>query len=233
MAKKKKSIIGLRGTLNGETHVQSKRYGEHVRAPRGTYKKAKMNKKCVAVRKQVHKSNRPAQQIHGTLRPYSVNFKDGGFWARLVSVFHEYYNTHRKFDFKVIENMEVHEDYRLEQYLNLRVSVSGEASRLQVTLTYGCHPVFERAHYINGYCFTVIAIYPDLRKKAALVESMLSPVISMKGEETEQSFALPLPKTAKEFVVCVKLEGTEDGRVVPGYPTKGMRIVKVGKVGGK
>lgn len=112
-----------------------------------------MNKKCVAVRKQVHKSNGPAQQIHGTLRPYSVNFKDGGFWARLISMFHAYYDKHRKFDFKIIENMEVHEDYRLEQYLNLHVSVSEVASCLQVTLHYGCHPVFERAHYINGYCF--------------------------------------------------------------------------------
>lgn len=230
---KTRSIITFRGTLTGITYVESKRYGPHARAARGTYKKAKMNKKCTEVGERVIGSNKPALQIHRTLRPYRTNFNGGSFWSRLISVFQEYYSKHGVFDFKVVENMEIHEEHPLEQRLLLDVSTSidRKSSHLRVTLDYHSKPIFERAKYIDGYCFTVIAIYPDLRKEAARAEAVTSAVIDLKSKERQQFFTLPMPKTAKEFVLCVKLEGTEDGRITPGYTTKGMRIVKVGKVG--
>jgi hypothetical protein len=230
---KARSIITLQGTLKDVTYVESKRYGYHARAARGTHKRAVMNDACNEVGEQVIRSNKPALQIHQTLRPYRTNFKGGSLWSRLISVFRKHYSKHGKFDFRVVENMEVHEEHRLEQYILLDVStfIDRKSSRLRVTLDYQSKPIFARAAYIDGYCFTVIAIYPDLRKEAARATAVTSPVIDLKSKERQQSFTLPMPKTAKEFVLCVKLEGTEHGKITPGYTTKGMRIVKVGSGG--
>lgn len=44
MAKIKSSLFKLQCTVHDLTHVYSKAYAEHVRAPRGTYKRASANK---------------------------------------------------------------------------------------------------------------------------------------------------------------------------------------------
>jgi hypothetical protein len=227
---KVKSIISLQGTLHGVTYVKSKRYGDHARAKRGTHVKAEMNDICQEESAQLIQTNLPGQLIHGPLEQYRQNFKGGQCWQRLLSVLKAHYKNKGVYDYKVLENFEVYKEYPFQQFMDLRaeVSVTGKPSGLKVVLNYSDHPIFEKAKYIDGYCLTVIAIYPDLAKGKTSAAAVSSPVISLKSKIKKQSFTISFPRRAPVFVICVKLEGTEGGKTTPGYVTKGMRIVKVG-----
>ena len=62
----------LRGTFGDFTFVKSRRYGDHIRAKRGTYKKAKLNESFKAQNKKL-----PGANLHGWWERVSYSV-----WAR-------------------------------------------------------------------------------------------------------------------------------------------------------
>ena len=64
------SLITLRGSHGGITFVKSPTYGDHVRAARGTHKKAKVNAAFKKQSKKLVKANHPAQILRNAIDPY-------------------------------------------------------------------------------------------------------------------------------------------------------------------
>ena len=67
--------------------VNSKAYGRHERAPRGSKSKAVLNTAMKAHGRRLRKSNIPAKLIMDALQPFRENFKGGMIWQRLVKHF--------------------------------------------------------------------------------------------------------------------------------------------------
>ena len=90
---KSKSIITLSGNLLGVTHVNSRTYGPHTRAPRGTYKPALLNdamKESSAVQAL---ANACARQINDHIKEFRGDFKGGQFWQNMLSALRQQYKT--------------------------------------------------------------------------------------------------------------------------------------------
>lgn len=98
----------------GKIKVNSKTYGTHFRAPRGSVTEAKLNETMQEVNKLTLSTNAPAKLIHDALKPFRENFKGGLFYQRLQKHFNVQARKGQIFDItdllshspKVIEKMQ-------------------------------------------------------------------------------------------------------------------------------
>ena len=120
---KVRSIIKLSGTLSDMTFVDSKAYGAHARAKRGTYKPISLSEgmqKSAEVQKQV---NLMAKVIFDAVNGFVPGFKDGKFWARLLSVFRKQQKAGKIYSYKDFDLMEMRLEYPTSRHGFFRVVV--------------------------------------------------------------------------------------------------------------
>jgi|SRR5688500_7380349 len=226
------SLINLQGTVGDYTFVKSRRYGDHIRAKRGTHKKAKLNKSFKEQIKKIPGANLHAKIFKDAINPYRRKWEDGTMWNRLISMFMKQFDVHGAFDFSKLEPFEIHDHYTLEKLINMESEIGPDKkrSRLHVNLSYVMHPVFRKKSLRDGYQLGVIGVFPDLKKKSAKVVSEYSNVISLSGKVEPFNIELPIPQGAKTFLVCVSIHGCSKGKPDGPMTTKGMRMIQAGEL---
>ena len=229
---KANSLITILGTIDGLTFVKSSTYGDHVRAARGTHKKAKLNAACQAQSKKLVKSNLPAKVIKDAIYPYRADFYYGPLWQKLVSMTNQELGKSATFDFSRLEPFEIHPNYPLDRLIDLRTNTSVDAklSKLQVTLSYDMPPVFDKSLPLDGFRVGVIALFPDMKKQGAKTEIVYSNIIGLKEKIKPLRMEFSIPARTKFFLVCVRIDGCEKGKTYDTLESKGMRMVVAGRV---
>jgi hypothetical protein len=229
---KSRSAKRLPKTGDDLTHVKSRTYGDHVRAKRGTYKKAKVNKAFKEEIKNVTHANVPAKIFNDAIEPYRRNFQGGQLWQRLVSLFRTQLTEDGSFDFGRIEKLEIHADYPLDRLLQVQATIKSASknSILRVILEYNNPPDFSKTKYIDAYQLTVIGLFPDLKKKKARAVAVKSKLLDLTGPVVPFSAQLRIPATSKSFVVCLKIEGCMKGVVNDIRTTIGLCVVGAGTI---
>jgi hypothetical protein len=223
---KSKSVFKFQGTLAGLTFVRSTVNGDHVRAKRGTYKKATLNAALKKSSAKLKDANVPAKIFKDAIEPYRGYLKDGTLWQRLLSSFRVQMKENATPDFQVLTGIEIHSRYKLERFLQLRPAISTDSKKtlLEVDLHYET-PIFGRSKYVDGYRLTVIAVFPDLKKKSAKTVSITSNIVRLQDPENDFHASLSIPAHAKTCVVCVKIEGCSEGAVANTPAVQGLRVV--------
>lgn len=222
-----KSILSLQGTFQGMTHVDSKTYGQHIRAARGTHKIARVNDTLKAVGEQLITANTPAKLIKDAIDPYRHDFYGGQMWQRLVSLFKKQLKTRGRFDFSELRNFEIYKEYPLSRFSIFQTNTLFDANSSLLTVTLNYHkPVFKKVEYLTGYRISVIGLYPIGDK--VLTEIARSLVIARSEDHVETSvLTVPVPHEAREVLVCIKFEGFEGNELAHGHTPKGMAITNV------
>jgi len=105
---------GLRGKLGGIVFVGSKRYGQHVRSKRGTFKPAQLNESMEESSQRLASANIPAKAIFDAVR---VHHKDGELWNKLVAIFRKQLKEGTPFHINDLEKLECHEKCRLDKLM--------------------------------------------------------------------------------------------------------------------
>ncbi len=228
---KSDSIIKLQGTIAGITFVRSPTYGDHVRAKRGTYKKAKVNDALKQESKTLVSANIPAKIFKDAIDPYRSNITGGTLWRRLVSMFGKQLKNTGAFDFGKIGRFEIDADQPFDRFLVIQptIKVAKEKPLLHVHVEYDQHPRFS-VNSINGYRFTVIGMFPDLKKKAAKTIAAESNVISLSGIIKPLDGQLEIPAKAKSFIVCIRIEGCIGNSVSLTRTTSGLCVFGSGEI---
>jgi len=223
---RQKSLIRLEGTFMGTTHVNSKAYGEHVRAARGTHKEAALNHAFKKSADDLMLSNLPAKIINDALAPLRQNLGGGMLWQEFVSLFKKQYRDKGVFDFTALTKWEVHKSYPLSRLITFsRVHAETDTSIRTVSLTVGYEGAFQfKRNYIDGYRFSVQAIFRVMEDKMAYTEVRQLPVLSLGGKAQEHEFTFAIPAKATVVLFAVKLEGCVAGEEDKSHATKGMRI---------
>lgn len=229
---KANSLITLRGTYDGMTFVKSSAYGNHVRAARGTRKKAVLNEACQAQSEKLVKSNLPAQIIRDAINPYRQDFYYGLLWQKLVSHTNDVLEKDKPFDFSRLKPFEAHKKYRLTRLAEVTTSTKSdlELSKLQVTVSLDTTPVFDNALSIDGFRLGVIVLFPDLEKQSAKTDAVYSDIISLKEKVVPFPAEFTIPAGAKSFLVFVRIDGAWEGELNANLAAKGMRMVEAGRV---
>lgn len=222
-----KSILSIQGTFQGMTHVDSKTYGEHIRAARGTHKIARVNDTLRAVGEQLITANAPAKLIKDAIDPYRHDFYGGQMWQRLVSLFKKQLKLRGRFDFSELRNFEIYKEYPLSRFSIFHTNARFDPNSSSLTVTLNYHkPVFKKVEYLTGYRISVIGLYPVGDK--ALTEIVRSPVIARSTDHVETlAVAVPVPLEATQALLCIKFEGFEGNELAYGNTTKGMAIANV------
>jgi hypothetical protein len=128
---KVRSIIKLSGTLSDITFVDSNAYGAHARAKRGTYTPISLSEgmlKSAEVQKQV---NLMAKIIFDAVKSFVPGFKDGKFWARLLSVFRKQQKEGKNYSYKYFDLMEMRLEYPTSKHGYFRLLVE-DPNRVQL-----------------------------------------------------------------------------------------------------
>jgi len=223
---KQKSLISFDGTFMGITHVNSRAYGEHVRAARGTHKPADINKAFKKSASDMVVSNLPAKMIKDALVPLRGNFGGGMLWQELVSLFKKQYKTDGAFDFTALNKCEIHKNYPLSRLITFsKVHAEVDTATGSLLLTLGYEGAFQfKRNYIDGYRFSIQAIFPVMEDKMAYTEVQQLPVLPLLRKPQLHHFTFTIPAKATVVLFAVKLEGCVAGEEDKSHATKGMRI---------
>jgi hypothetical protein len=227
---KSDSLITLRGSIGGLTFVKSRAYGDHVRAKRGTHKKAEVNGAFKTESEQLQRANVPAKILKDAIEPYRQNMPGGLLWQRLVSLFRKQLKDLGAVDFTRVGPFEIHSESTLARLIDLECSANFDETKLclHVELKYFNHPRFRKAKCVDGYKFTVIVIFPNLENKSGKTASVSANVVDLKADIVPLQFAIDVPPKSKNYIVCIKLEGCTKGIVANMRTTNGLCVMDGG-----
>lgn len=226
---KMKSLFSFEGTFGGVTPVRSIAYGDHVRAPRGSKKKAEVNDSFKRSSAALVAANRPAQLIYRALTPYCKDLREGKMWPRLLSVFRNYQKTQGSFHFKSLEHFEIHSRYPLSRFAQPRCETVYDplAQSLHVRMLFDAHPDFHKFADVDSYRLDVLVIYPSLATLTAPVTVVNLPLIRLVEALTPLESTLQVPKEAEAVAVGLRLTGCKAGEPLPNRKVMGMQLVHV------
>jgi hypothetical protein len=229
MAKKVKSFIEISGTFQGKTYVDSKTYGMHLRAARGSVAPVDVNEAFKRSGDELVRANIPAKIILHAIDLYRVGWRKGLFWQALVGRFKGKYTRDGVIDFSVLEGMDVYREHPLDRHLTVRLDCAVDRMQGIVTaqLTYDAHPAFMVADKADGYQLSLIGIFPDLKEVGA--ETVLSefPYSSLAREVSDMQATIALPEGYQVVVFCLKMVAYRGKDVVANEKTRAIKILKV------
>lgn len=230
MAKSKKSL--RKSLINPDkTYVDSRAYGGHYRAERGSKSRATVNDAFKEASAHLLSANIPSRLIRAALDPFRQDFNKGLLHQRLVSLFHKQSAAMGGFAFAALKDFEINPEFTFDRLLlvNTDVYVDHENSCLSIHLRSRSGPDFKQLKTLKQYTLTVIAIYPNIRQ--ASIETSDEAIENLPvGEPLDCRVLLDIPPDADEYLVCLKITGAFGDGDSNNMKAKGMRIVAVGKV---
>jgi hypothetical protein len=229
---KSDSLLELQGTIGGMTFVKSRAYKRHVRAKRGTYKKAKLNSAMKESSSKLAQANVPAKMFKDAIEPYRVKIADGTLWWRLISWLRKEQNDLGKIDFTTMAGFEIDSRNTFHRLLQVEAAIEIQRTEngLRIDLSYDRHPTFQRAKDVDGYKLTMIGMFMDVKKRRVKTLASSSDVITLTGRVQNFTADLDIPTGAKTYLICVKIEGCEKGVIANTHVAKGLRVLSAGKL---
>lgn len=228
MAKKSKSRISPADVPPGMILVKSRAYGDHLRAKRGTHKKARLNAALKKGTVFVREANAAAKLFRDAIEPYRKDIADKLLWPNLLKMFRLQQTKTGRVDFSQLEPFELHPRYTLHKLLPVQVvrSYDDKTRTLQAVMSYS-GPHFRNAR-IDGYKLTAIVLFPDLKKKTAKTVVEESAILSRKTEQASFDVSVSVPPRAKCFLLCLRIDGYSTGKQSHTIAAKGMKVVAAG-----
>lgn len=228
---KSKSIITLSGNLMGMTHVNSRTYGPHTRAPRGTYKPALLNDAMKESSAAQALANAYAKQINDQIKEFRADFKGGQFWQNMLSALRHQYKTYGNWDLKCLKGLEIHPGYPLQRICKggFNFTASIKNNTLSFRLAFHAQPVF-KSKGIDSYQVQILVIFPDNETGVAAAYNLLTETFNLNTKPEVQEAEATLPVNAVQYLICMKLEGCINGAIGQSYSSKGMQILDAGSI---
>ncbi len=210
---KVRSIIEISGTLSETTFVNSKAYGTHARAKRGTYKPITLSegmKKSAAVQTQV---NQIAKIIFDAVNGFVPGFKDGKFWSRMLSVLRKQKKAGKNYSYSDFNLMEMRYDYSTSRQGSFRLVPEKNGMQLHYELAKD-----------TAYCLKLLRIATD----ATLLNPYPTEMLEVIVDYTKCIISIPfvfsaLPSDANRLYV-LHCEQMLDGLPTGMLKSRGVRF---------
>jgi len=219
-------------SLQRKIIVHSKRYGDHERSPRGTFKPAVLNEAMEQSKNRLLQVNQTASLIFSSLRD---EHRDGTLWPRLLSTLRCQLKETNHNDVHGLLNLECHAVHTLKNIFrsNLYIETTEIIKRqLNVSISIGKAPRW-RSKHIDGFQLSMHVLYPDLARNRVQKEVVFSEVLPTTGFPEEMSFVIPVPVRALAYAVFLKVTGCIKGKPGNGLQSTGIRCVAAGIIEGK
>ncbi len=195
--------------------MNSKAYGRHERAPRGSKSKAVLNRAMKAHGKRLRQSNIPAKLIMDALQPFRENFKGGMIWQRLVKHFAAQAKKGDLYSVTGIENWDFNSEYLTSRIMTVSVEITPEDdfSNLEIEVNYTFSKRFlERKSDITAFRITLIFLFPDFRNNKIKTIPFVLPDKFL-SDSALYSFIVEPPRRANSYLCCFKAEACRNGEL--------------------
>jgi hypothetical protein len=202
----------------GKITVNSKTYGRHLRAVRGSKSPAELNDAMKKHGQRLLASATPAKLILDALIPYKTDFKGGQIWQKLLKHFAFQAKEGRDYSVSGIENWDLNNAYPTSRIMapTVEITRTDSDSELHVEVSYFFSDRFlERRNSITGFQITIIFFFPDFTGNEIITIPNPLPVKALDDNAT-YSFIQQIPEGAGSFLVCFKAEACENGLPVTG-----------------
>jgi hypothetical protein len=228
---KAKSVFNQNDPGQGFTQVNSKAYGRHRRAVRGTYTPVVLNAAFKRSGTELETANSLAKIFKDAIDPYQGNFKDGRLWTRLVSVFKKQAKGQSPPDFTVLKGFELYRECTLTSHIHIEADCQqDEKGLLHITMRSIGPAVFGSHKEIDQYELKLIVVFPQPEKKRAETGVFELPRLSVTSPLDQFKTNVSIPEYASAGLLCVKLDAWSKGARSESAKTKGMAIVSVAKL---
>ncbi len=211
--------------------VNSRAYGRHERAPRGSRSEAVLNPAMKAHGLRLLSSNIPAKLIKDALIPFRINFKGGMIWQRLLKHFAAQAKKGEQYSVAGIENWEIRPDYPTGRILaaGVKIKSAEQISNLEVSLKYVFSKRVLERNTDTAFRITLIFFFPDFANNTIIVTPHVLPDKPVTDVELTR-FIIELPADANSYLLCLKAEGCVNGVVSQnsGNVNKAMSFVGSG-----
>lgn len=211
-------------------YVNSRTYGAHWRAKRGSKTTASLNSSLQKSTVDMEIANKAARLIKSYLDPFRYNFMGGLIWQKLVKEFKQQAKEGKTFHTENFNRMDIWDLYpmdRFRTYINYHCQVN--LPQLAVTLSPNRHPDFKRK-FTDSYRVSMLAIFSDFERMEAWDEGCISDTCFFKDTVQPISFSFPIPEDAKHYLLVVKVEGAEKGKLSDNHTIKSMQIIGGGRI---
>ncbi len=210
--------------------VNSRTYGKHKRAARGSWKKVELNDAMQRHSERLIGSNAPAKLILDALAPYRANFRGGQIWQKLVKHFAKQAKQFKDYSVLGIEHWDLNLNYLTSRIMGPQVKIVAEPSSsiLNITVNYEFSKRFlQRKKDITGFRITIIVMFPDFVGNTIITVPVVLPDKRIE-DNTPYSFIVQIPKGATSYLVCFKAEACANNSVIEnsGNWDKAMSLVK-------
>ena len=226
MARMLPSAIRIQGSIYDLTIVNSKKYGRHARARRGSITPVTINDELEKSKDQLLECNKPAKMIFDALR---VEHKDGDLWQRLLSLFRKQLKEDNGFSLSGFERFECSTSYSLQKLVLNEYTITAKPynNKMRITLKMHNHPTWKKRNYVTGYRPEVIMLFPDFETGVCTKASAHIPVVHFKDDLKPLRFDLPMPAGQKQWLLLLGITACEKNKIITASTHKGMAVVKV------
>lgn len=221
-----KSMFKIAGTVHDLTHVQSKAYGAHVRAPRGTYKNAQPNKTLIRNYRRTALLNHQAKPVFDALKELGTACRENFLWQHILSRFRKSAGNQPLQLLQQLEGLELNRKYPLLPLLpnSFRLISKPEKKTIAVHLDNIGHPVLPKE--ATAYRLEVSLIYYYGTKNRCSSESCLSDWIFLKDKAPNLSWQFPKRKDLC-YLICVRLQARMGAVIASGAWGNRMVVLRV------
>lgn len=227
---RQKGIIKIAGTLGDVTFVESKTYGAHTRAARGTHKEAGINGVLQGNADKASKIGPLGSLILRQLKTIEKGFVPGDLWPRMTSRMFKAKSMKKEDLLQSLKGIELNERYQFWKLFSALpvLGISVKNSRLLIEIELLSHPHFSREVKASQYLSEVSVLFLD-GKGGCMKDVMETEWLLFDEELGVYEMAFMVPKGAKYFLVVEGVKGGRDGKEAESFLGRGFRIGGWGK----
>jgi hypothetical protein len=227
---RQRGVIKLQGTIAGLSFVNSKTYGAHVRAARGTHKKATINEVLQGNVEKAKTVTTIGSPVLRAMKELEKGFASGDLWARMMRQMLRTKSTLVSDLFESIQGMEVNERYSFGTLFPVLpgFEFSFKKNQLFVEMELLSHARFSREVKANCYLCEVLVLFFDGKEKWT-TDRMETEWISFHEHSGVYEMEFKKPKGAKYFLAIAGAKAGRDEKEIKNFRARGYRICGWGK----
>lgn len=211
------------------TTVNSKTYGEHTRARRGSKSKVEVNDTLKAHNLLLTSANVPASLVKKAIDSYRSDFPCGQLWQFLVGMFKTQLKKGIPLNVNKLMLKDINKEYTLGKFIKhgFKREVTSGPATVRVDIS-NLKPEF-RSKSIDGYQVEGVAICFNFEQMETTSESSTSPIVPLSHDQI-LNFELKLEKPGDQYLICIKLNACIRGQILTENSAKCMYIIETGVV---
>lgn len=229
---RQKGVIKLQGTIAGLSFIQSKAYGPHVRAARGTHKEVKVNPVLQGNADHAKMVTPIGSIVLRQLKTVEHGFASGDLWPRMTGRMFKAKSMQVADLFESLRGTELNERYPFAKLFAAipRFEFSIKKNRLCAEMELLSHARFSKEDKATEYLCELTVLFSD-GKISCVKDSMETEWIGFEDDLPVYEMVFDIPKETKYFLLIAGVKGGNERILVERFTARGYFICGSGKVG--